>query len=265
MFRKASTPRRREKRRKKREEREGLSGSSSQLLEHLVGLTARWSAFVVVLFVLQLWLWRRHSRRSCFVHVGSIHLPFSRFHGIIRVVGLVVSVSRVLSSASVVGFSGSRSVPCSQSAVAIRSAITAVPAGVPVHVGCAAGVDALVRSMRPAAVVFSVAAAGFSGRGAFARRSQMCVQSVAVPGGVWVSFPSGACPESLVPSASTSRCFSGLGSGSWASLAFAAGLGVQCLLFLPPGVEPPTGWGFVPGGGGWFFRPASVAAQLSLF
>lgn len=177
----------------------------------------------------------------------------------------MVSVSRVLSSASIVGFSGSRSVPCSQSAVAIRSAIAAVPAGVPVHVGCAAGVDELVRSRRPGAVVFSVATAGFSGRGAFARRSQLCVQSVAVPGGVWCSFPSGACPESLLPSASASRCFSGFGSGSWASLAFAAGLGVQCLLFLPPGVSAPVGWGFVSGGDGWFFRSAGVAAGLSLF
>lgn len=174
-------------------------------------------------------------------------------------------MSRVLACASVVGFSGSRSVPCVESVRAVRSALAAVGAGVPVSVGCAGGVDALVRSLCPGARVFSVSAVGFSGRGAFAARSAACVQSVAVPGGVWVSFPSGACPVGLLPSASASRCFSGFGSGSWASLAFAAGLGVACLVFLPPGVVAPAGWGFVAGGGGWFFRPAVVAAQLSLF
>ena len=174
-------------------------------------------------------------------------------------------VSRVLSSASIVGFSGSRSVPSIESARAVHSAIASLTAGVPVSVGCAAGVDELVRSLCPHARVFSVSSVGFSGRGAFARRSVLCVESVAVPCGVWVSFPSGACPAGLLPSASVSRCFSGLGSGSWASLAFAAGLGVACLLFLPPGVAAPTGWGFIAGGNGWFFRPAVVAAQLSLF
>lgn len=174
-------------------------------------------------------------------------------------------VSRVLASASVVGFSGSRSVPCAESAAAVRRAIAAVSVGVPVSVGCASGVDELVRSLCPSARVFEVASVGFSGRGAFAARSAACVRSVAVPSGVWVSFPSGACPAGLLPSASASRCFSGFGSGSWASLAFAAGLGVACLVFLPPGIAAPAGWGFVAGGGGWFFRPAVVAAQLSLF
>lgn len=176
----------------------------------------------------------------------------------------MVSVSRVLASASRVGFSGSRSVPCVASAAAVRRAVSAVGAGVPVSVGCASGVDELVRSLCPRALVFSVAAVGFSGRGAFAARSAACVRSVAVAGGVWCSFPGGACPVGLLPSASAARCFSGFGSGSWASLAFAAGLGVPCLLFLPPGVSAPAGWGFVAGGGGWFFRPAP-ALQLSLF
>lgn len=178
---------------------------------------------------------------------------------------MVVSVSRVLASASCVGFSGSRSVPCAESAAAVRLAVAAVGAGVPVSVGCASGVDALVRSLCPHARVFSVSEVGFSGRGAFARRSQLCVESVAVPGGVWVSFPSAACPAGLLPSASAARCFSGFGSGSWASLSYAAGLGVACLLFLPPGVAAPACWGFVAGGGGWFLRPAVAAAQLSLF
>ena len=174
-------------------------------------------------------------------------------------------MSRLLSGASAVGFSGSRSVPCSESARAIRSAVVAVPAGVPVLVGCAGGVDALVRSLVPSAEVFSVASGRWGvGRGAFAARSAACVRAVAAAGGVWCSFPSGACPAGLVPSPSQSRCFSGFGSGSWASLAFAAGLGLPCLVFLPPGLSAPAGWGFVPGAGGWFLLPAP-AAQLSLF
>lgn len=174
-------------------------------------------------------------------------------------------MSRVLSSASVVGFSGSRSKPCIESAAAVKSAIASVPPSVPIHVGCAKGVDELVRTLCPNAKVFSVQSLSFTGRGALARRSQLCVESVAVPGGVWCSFPSKSCPAGLVPSASASRCFSGFGSGSWASLAFAAGRGVACLLFLPPGVELPTGWGFVTGNSSWFFRPALRCAQLSLF
>jgi len=209
------------------------------------------------------WLWRRLRRCSRSGCSASV-LLVSRLHGIIIGVGLVSSVSRVLASASVVGFSGSRSVPCPESAAAVRRALAAVPVSISVHVGCAPGVDELVRSLCPRARVFWVAEVGFSGRGAFARRSQLCVESVAVPGGVWVSFPAGACPGGLLPSASAARCFSGFGSGSWASLAFAAGLGVACLLFLPPGVTAPAGWGFVAGGG-WFFRPAAVVAQLSLF
>ncbi|MBE9020685.1 hypothetical protein IQ272_32080, partial [Chroococcidiopsidales cyanobacterium LEGE 13417] len=97
-------------------------------------------------------------------------------------------MSRVLAAASCVGFSGSRSVPCAESAAAVRRAVSAVGAGVPVSVGCASGVDELVRSLCPRALVFSVAAVGFSGRGAFAARSAACVRSVAVAGGVWCSF-----------------------------------------------------------------------------
>jgi len=88
------------------------------------------------------------------------------------------------------------------------------------------------------------------------------VSALAAGGGVLVSFPSSACPSGLLPSSSSSRAFCGLGSGSWASLAFAVGSGVPCWVFAPFGV--PSGWGFVAAGGGWFsFAPASV--QCSLF
>ncbi|HHP7231694.1 MAG TPA: hypothetical protein ACFCUY_12650 [Xenococcaceae cyanobacterium] len=41
-------------------------------------------------------------------------------------------------------------------------------------------------------------------------------------------------------------------SGSWASLAFALGLGVPCCVWLPAGVSVPASWGLVSVGGGWW-------------
>lgn len=167
-------------------------------------------------------------------------------------------VLSVLSRAGVgaVGFSGSRSVvPGVVPAVAARVASL----GCPVFVGCAAGVDAAFRAAFPSARVFSASSFG-SGRGSFAARSVAVVRAVAVAGGAWVSFPSGPCPAGLLPSASSSRAFCGSGSGSWASLAFAVGSGLPCLVF---GFAPPAAWGFVSLGGGWWFS-GWPASQLSL-
>ncbi|MBD2060737.1 hypothetical protein NDI37_21835 [Funiculus sociatus GB2-A5] len=122
-----------------------------------------------------------------------------------------------------------------------------------------------MRSAFPSASVFSVASGSFGrGRSAFARRSVACVSAVRSGSGVWVSFPASPCPSGLVPSASSSRCFSGSGSGSWASLAFALGSGVPCLVCLPSGVLPPAGWGLVSLGGSWW-GSAPAPVQLSLF
>ncbi len=165
------------------------------------------------------------------------------------------SVSSVLSSASLVGFSGSRSsVPAVCGSVASLVSCS-------VAVGCASGVDGFFRGCFPSASVFSASSFGV-GHGAFAARSVAFVRALVAGGGVLVSFPSGVCPIGLLPSSSSSRCFSGLGSGSWASLAFSVGLGVQSLVFSPSGV--PSGWGFVALGGGWF-QFVSGGCQLSLF
>ena len=170
-------------------------------------------------------------------------------------------VRSALVCACAVGFSGSRgsAVP---SAVGLAAAAVAPPFGPPVFVGCASGVDAAVRALVPGASVFSASAFGH-GRGSFAARSVAVVSAVVAAAGsrgLWVAFPFAPCPVGLVPSASSSRCFSGFGSGTWASLAFAAGSGLPCLVF---GFAPPAAWGFAPVGGGWFFRGAPV--QLSLF
>lgn len=81
-----------------------------------------------------------------------------------------------------------------------------------------------------------------------ASRSAALVSAVAAsgPGAGLVGFVSSPCPESLVPSRFRSACFSGSGSGSWASLAYAAGLGLPVVVF-PVGLAPsdclPSSWG----------------------
>lgn len=166
---------------------------------------------------------------------------------------LPASVVRLLSSFRSFGFCGSRSlVP---PAPVWASVVAAVPAAAPVSCGCVGGLCGLARASFPAASVFRASSFG-SGRSSFARRSVALVRSVAAsPSPVWVSFPAVPCPPGLAPSSAPGRCFSGAGSGSWASLCFAAGSGVPVLLFLPAPFVPPASFGFVSLGAGWFFRP----------
>ena len=159
---------------------------------------------------------------------------------------------RVLASASVVGFSGSRSFVAP--AGLLPAVFSSVSSSASVVVGCARGLDLAVRCAFPSAVVYSASAFG-SGRSSFALRSVAVVGACAsASSSVWVSFPASACPAGLLPSASSSACFCGLGSGSWASLALAVGRGVPCFVWLPAGVSAPASWGFLSLGGGWWFR-----------
>ena len=178
-----------------------------------------------------------------------------------------MSLPNIFSRFSTFGFSGSRS---SLPSGAASRVVSLVPASASVFVGCASGVDAYFRSSFPSATVLQASSFG-SGRGSFARRSVAVIEAIKAANGLWVAFPSSACPAGLMPSASSSRAFSGSGSGSWASLAFALGSGVPSLVFL--GSLPcPAGWGLspVPGWSGWFgcenalsIRPPHT--QLSLF
>ena len=174
---------------------------------------------------------------------------------------------------SSVGFSGSRSLPPVASA-ALSALLPCVPAGVRLSVGCAAGADAVVRSWFgavPSLLVFSVASGRFgSGRSAFARRSSRCVLSVAAGSrGLLVVVPGGACPAGVRPS----RSFSGRGSGSWGSAAFALGRGRRVLVWLPSGSLPPAwssvSWssaGALGSAGCWWLGVAVPSpVQLSLF
>lgn len=170
----------------------------------------------------------------------------------VMVLSLVPSLLvSALSGAASVGFCGSRSVvPPLSLWVSVASL---VPAGAVVSCGCVGGLCGVARGSFPGAVVFSASSFG-SGPSSFVRRSVALVGSVAAsPAAVWVSFPAVACPAGVLPSAVSSRCFCGGGSGSWASAAFAVGSGLPVFVWLPAGLVAPRGWGFVSLGGGWFF------------
>ena len=174
----------------------------------------------------------------------------------------------VMSSSALVGFSGSRSLSGSHRGLVLDLISSILRSGRGVAVGCAPGLDAMVRAACPGAEVFRVAG---SGRGDFAARSVACVQAVASSGigSGWVSFPGSACPDGLVPSCHSSLCFCGTGSGSWASAAYAVGLGLPLVVFgLNRSLLPSWGTWVCAGSGPWAhgFRLSVPARpqQLSL-
>lgn len=180
------------------------------------------------------------ARRRLFAAVFAVGWPFPA--------PLFPSaVSSAVAGAPAVAFCGSRRV--APPASVLGAVAGRVAAGAPVLVGCVGGLCAAVRSRFPFARVFAASAFG-SGPSAFARRSVALVRAAAGAGAVWLSFPAAACPPGLVPSRVSGRCFSGSGSGSWASLCFAVGLGVPAFVWLPAGCPAPS-W-LVPLGGGWF-------------
>ena len=97
------------------------------------------------------------------------------------------------------------------------------------------------------------------------------VQAVAAEGAgaAFAGFVVGACPASVRPA---SRWASG-GSGSWSSLALAAGLGLPVFVFWcgsgPPALPAAWGaWSLVAAGpfsGAWCLSPSPPAQQLPLF
>ena len=175
--------------------------------------------------------------------------------------------------AGLVGFEGSRSLGSCFAGLVSPVVGSVLRSGLGVATGCAAGADALVRSSaRGSAVVFSVASGLFgSGRGAFAARSAALVRAVAAsgPGAAFAVFVSSACPAGVVPARSW-RSGSSV-SGSWSSLALAAGLGLPVFVFwCAPGAPVLPAWAggsWVPASAGsfagsWSWVPAPVQPAL---
>lgn len=147
----------------------------------------------------------------------------------------LLMVASFVCSFPCVAFSGSR-LSGSLAAVSCRAFLPSLSgfSGL-VGVGCASGVDSLVRSAFPSASVFRVgsfAVGGRVSRASFALRSSALVSWCASRGGLLVAFPLGACPVGVAVSAS----FRGCGSGSWGSVALALGLGCSVLVVSPVGV-----------------------------
>lgn len=169
---------------------------------------------------------------------------------------------------SSVGFAGSRA--GAGAGAAGRLAGAAAAAGCSVLASCGSGAPAAALAAAGAAGrLFSVAAPQFAALpfpARLAARAAAFVRALAAsPAPVLLCWPGCPAPAGLLPGRSWQSC----GSGSWSELALAVGLAVPVVVFLPPGVQPPAGWGVWsvavvgPFAGGWSLRPA--AAQLSLF
>lgn len=167
-------------------------------------------------------------------------------------------IIQLFSDATIVGFSGSRSPsPESVRVCGWASAHCATAAAV----GDARGIDAVARQKLPQAEVFRVENHNRSG---FALRSIRCIERVSARAGLWCFFPAAACPAGLVPTSKSRLAFSGRGSGTWASAAYAAGVGCSLLCWVPAGVDVPHNWGLSALGRGWFLRSGSLTVQGNL-
>jgi hypothetical protein len=134
--------------------------------------------------------------------------------------------------AALVGFCGSRHLPASFAPAVGRVVAAVLSSGRGVAVGCAPGADALVRQAAPGAVVFPVASGRWgSGRRALAARSAALVRAVAAsgPGAAFVGFVAAPCPPGVVPARSWRS--GSPPSGSWSTLALAAGRGLPVTAF----------------------------------
>lgn len=161
-----------------------------------------------------------------------------------------------------VGFTGSRSLAAHYQSLVSQVVGSFAARSVPLVVGCAAGADQFVRLAAPQARVFYASGYG-TGRASFARRSMAMVQAVAAsgPGGQLIGFVSAPCPAGLrIQSATPTRAFAGFGSGSWATLSYAASLGLPISVYwCGPGPAPvmPVSWGqwLIPVGIGSAHQP----------
>ena len=177
---------------------------------------------------------------------------------------LLIQMENLFKNLQSIGFSGSRS-PSSESKRALKELLNLVPKEIRISVGCAKGVDEIVRKYfknSNSLMVFSVASGRFGiGRSAFARRSSRCVLSVAKKG-LLVALPSSSAPDGV----KVSKSFKGKGSGTWGSIAFALGHGRKVLIWSE---KKPPSWANVSWSkkenNWWLGVPVPPPSQLSLF
>jgi hypothetical protein len=167
----------------------------------------------------------------------------------------VLSIARAHQA---LGISGPRKFsPGSRHEAVIRWLIESCPEQY-IITGCANGADAAARATRHGATVYyakDYQAQGVPYVAALAKRSMACVENVKAEGGIWCAFPNSPCPSKIRPHP---RWISGTGSGTWASLGYAAGLGVPCLVWSEAEVMPE--WLRKIGRGWWAFEGVDKTA-----
>lgn len=151
----------------------------------------------------------------------------------------VLAGARVAPAAPVAAFAGSRALAADLAPVVADLVASLAASGFEIATGCARGADAFVRAACPAAHVVRAASFG-RGVGALVARSVAMVRLAASrPGSLLVAFVDRPCPAGLAPSPRPHDCFAGFGSGTWATIALAAGLGLPVLaVWCSP--EPPA-------------------------
>ena len=178
-------------------------------------------------------------------------------------------IAIIIKGCRMVGFTGSRSLSGK-----FKSLVTLVVssfANQQITVGCAQGADQFVRSTAPSCNVFYASSYLGPPAARLAQRSAALVRTVAASAHpLIIGFVTGPCPTGLQPAPQPSLCFAGFGSGTWAALALAAGLGVPVIAYWCANqpVNLPLTWGqWQPctsaGHTGYCLQPAAV--QLSLF
>lgn len=135
---------------------------------------------------------------------------------------------------STFAFSGSRNSIEAEKRVL---AIVALVKEKKVFVGCAAGVDRVVRNHVLNAVVFRVdKKKDIPFAAALAIRSEVMVSLLAAEENpVLLAFPATVCPDKVIPR----RTFKGHGSGTWGTIALAVWLELPVCVSMPEGLYPP--------------------------
>lgn len=177
-------------------------------------------------------------------------------------------VQRIVEQYTCIGIGGTRNPQGKIRAQEISGVMGTINPNAKIHTGCQKGIDAIVKlwcDLRKIKIkVFDVASGKYGeGKGAYARRTIDCIESTKEANGLWVAYTGRECPSKVKPSNKTNKCFNGGGSGTWAGAAYAMGLGMEVLIYIPEKVSPPEEWNLEPIGDLWYRgnNPQSTVKQ----
>jgi len=139
-------------------------------------------------------------------------------------------------------FSGSRNLPKSNTAIVSEVVQIAMASNGSCGVGCASGLDSMVRNS-PSFTGKVFKAASRRPSDLVARSAEMVYEARQTYNPALLFWPNASCPSNVRPSHKVSECFCGGGSGTWATAALAAGLRVQIFAFGVPWRNLPLNWG----------------------